>query len=247
MTADGRYIAFNTVRTRIRAAEPTSWSTLRRRRHWNPRSTCSISTAMEIERASRAWDGGEINEDTLDGLSISDDGARIAFASQASNLFFGDGNGYPDAFVLNRAQPGAGRAGRRCGAAFRPPVSPADQRRAGRADLRAREERRRGSVTLAVRVTGAGLVEARTLSRVRTSRKGSAARHRCGRLRVPERGTAGGEVTLVLRTLTATARYLPKRGRLTRAPAGQLHAAGGGRRITARRNVALQPEEAVAR
>jgi hypothetical protein len=241
MTADGRYIAFTTVRTEFVLPSPHLVDA--------PAQTALESEIyvlnrerMEIERASRAWDGGEINEDTLDGLSISDDGARIAFVSQASNLFFGDGNGYSDAFVINRAQPGeqGGQAGVQ-DLPFDLPSQPANKRRTvPRIAVRVKSAKR-GSVRLTVRVTDAGLVEARTLSRVRTSRTRPNRNAPLRTLaRVRKRATRAGEVTLVLRTSSRYRPLLPKRGRLAARLLVSFTPADGGSKITARRSVALE-------
>lgn len=64
-----------------------------------------------IERAAHSTTGGDIDGEVLDGVSVSSDAGRIAFASFAGNLFNGDANQRADAFVVTREpepSPGAG-------------------------------------------------------------------------------------------------------------------------------------------
>ncbi|MCW3065245.1 MAG: hypothetical protein JWN32_2417 [Solirubrobacterales bacterium] len=62
-------------------------------------------TTNTIERATRAAGGADSQGDVAGAPTISADGGRIAFISDASDLFFGDANDRPDAFVLTRQPP----------------------------------------------------------------------------------------------------------------------------------------------
>jgi hypothetical protein len=56
-----------------------------------------------IERAIRGRDGGEAGEAVAAQVSLSNDGHRVAFASSAENLFFGDSNQRADVFTIDRS------------------------------------------------------------------------------------------------------------------------------------------------
>lgn len=58
--------------------------------------------ARTIERVLRSTTGGDINSGVSSALSVDRQGRRITFVSGATNLFFGDANGQPDAFVVER-------------------------------------------------------------------------------------------------------------------------------------------------
>lgn len=61
-----------------------------------------------LERVARSASGGDTNGSAGVGAAISAAGRRIAFTSAASNLFFGDANGFIDAFYIEaRDQPPA--------------------------------------------------------------------------------------------------------------------------------------------
>jgi len=101
MSADGRYLAITTVRTRFALSalqllgDPRSVP--------GPRELYVVDLQdRTLERVTHALSGGDINASVLDGPTISADGGRVAFASFASNLFFGDANQRADAFVATR-------------------------------------------------------------------------------------------------------------------------------------------------
>jgi Tol biopolymer transport system component len=58
--------------------------------------------AHTIERVTHSYEGGDINGDVQPAVTLSADGERVAFTSFAGNLFFGDANQRPDAFVATR-------------------------------------------------------------------------------------------------------------------------------------------------
>jgi hypothetical protein len=101
MTADGRHLALATVRTTFTlpvlhlVGEPRSVA--------NVRDLYAIDLdAGTIERVTHSSDGGDANGDVDPHFTFSADGGRIAFVSFAGNLFFGDANQRPDAFVVTR-------------------------------------------------------------------------------------------------------------------------------------------------
>lgn len=101
MSRDGRFAVLATARTTfvfpaLRQLTPPRSDALTRELYLVDLSE------RTIERVLRSSAGGDINSGTSSALSIDRDGRRIAFVSGASNLFFGDANGQPDAFVVRR-------------------------------------------------------------------------------------------------------------------------------------------------
>lgn len=101
MTENGRYLAMTTVRTNFTlpplhlVGEPRSVA--------NVRDLYVIDLAEQtIERADHSEEGGDANGDVDPHVTLSADAGRIAFTSFAGNLFFGDANQRPDAFVVTR-------------------------------------------------------------------------------------------------------------------------------------------------
>jgi hypothetical protein len=101
MAADGRHLAVATVRTRF--ALPALQLVGAPRAVPGPRELYVADLqAGTLDRVTRSAAGGDIDAEVLNGPTISADGARVAFASLAGNLFFGDGNQRTDAFVATR-------------------------------------------------------------------------------------------------------------------------------------------------
>ena len=72
--------------------------------------------AHTIERVTHSYEGGDINAGVQPPVTLSADGGRVAFSAFAGNLFFGDANQRPDAFVSTREpeptpEDGTGEAG----------------------------------------------------------------------------------------------------------------------------------------
>lgn len=55
-----------------------------------------------IERMLSSFTGGDANGSAFSALSVDETARRTVFISGATNLFFGDANGQPDAFVIER-------------------------------------------------------------------------------------------------------------------------------------------------
>jgi hypothetical protein len=62
--------------------------------------------ANTLERAVLGYESGEPNESVSLEPTLSQDGSTVAFVSSASNLIYGDANGFPDAFAATVHGPG---------------------------------------------------------------------------------------------------------------------------------------------
>ena len=115
ISGDGRRIAFVTERTIFALPSPRLVSPPPvRSSRFEDLYVIDLAT-MEIERAAVAYNGSPIDGRVIGdtgSVALSHDGSRIAFLSQASNLFFGDANTAVDAFALSEVDPNAdaGRA-----------------------------------------------------------------------------------------------------------------------------------------
>lgn len=98
MSANGRYVAITTVRTRF--ALPTLQLLGEPRPVPGPRELYVVDLRnLTLERVTHSVSGDDINASVLDGPTISANGESLAFSSFAGNLFFGDANQRSDAFV----------------------------------------------------------------------------------------------------------------------------------------------------
>jgi len=92
ISLNGRYVAFTTSATNFTAAEGNAWSDIFRRDR----------TTGTTERVSGA--GLDVKGNASSRFaSMSDDGAKVAFTSDATNLVAGDTNGKRDVFVRTPA------------------------------------------------------------------------------------------------------------------------------------------------
>lgn len=100
MAADGSAVAFASKSDRTTLSAPTLISAGVGVR---PESDVYIVDLRSdtIDRVSRAYTG-ELANGSSDRPVISGDGSRVAFASVATNLLFGDANGAADVFVADR-------------------------------------------------------------------------------------------------------------------------------------------------
>jgi Tol biopolymer transport system component len=150
-----------------------------------------------IQRVTRSYTGGDTNGRSSSQPSLSEDGSRIAFSSEASNLFFGDANEAADIFVTDRtAEPEAPEP---------PPPDTSspptviDQTPKTGPVIRVKAARRAdGSVRLTIRVPAPGKLSASARGRVATK-----ASKRKPPLRVVAKGSVhapkAGAATLTLR------------------------------------------------
>lgn len=101
MSADGRFAVISTNRT--------TFSLPALRQLTAPRADTATRELYlvdlqdrTIERILQGYRGGDANGAALAAVSVDAQARRIAFVSAASNLMFGDANGQPDAFVVQR-------------------------------------------------------------------------------------------------------------------------------------------------
>jgi Tol biopolymer transport system component len=106
LSGDGRHVAIATNRTQFLVPGLASIGTFRRLPDHSDIYVIDLNNNT-IERGSRGFNGADSNGDATPGsLSVTPDGGKVAFASDASNLFFGDANGTADMFVISRqAEP----------------------------------------------------------------------------------------------------------------------------------------------
>lgn len=99
LSPDGRWAAFVTSRLRF----PTLTMSTRARSVFGTDELYLVDLeTRRLERAARGADGSDVNASVGAQLSVSEDARRVAFASGADNLFFGDANQRTDVFVISR-------------------------------------------------------------------------------------------------------------------------------------------------
>ncbi|HEX6781649.1 MAG TPA: hypothetical protein VF125_06410 [Solirubrobacterales bacterium] len=239
ISADGRFLAVTTVRTRF--VLPALQMLGEPRAVPGPRELYAVDLqARTIERVARSYDEGDIGADVLNGPTLSADGSRIAFASFAANLFFGDANATTDAFVAERTPE-------------EPPTPPPPAPGAG---LQSTVEDDHGpSIAVRVRQLADGAVQL-TVSvpaagGVRAVAKAAAGRPRrqrtLGTATARARGTARSEVKLVLRPVGRYRAELRRRGRIPGRAVVTYVASRGGRRASATRSIAFRQAPASSR
>jgi Tol biopolymer transport system component len=233
ISTDGRYLAVTTVRTRF--ALPALTLLSEPRPVPGPRELYVVDLERRtLERVTRSRTGGEIDASVLDGPTISADGSRVAFAAFAGNLFFGDSNQRPDAFVVERqAEEGSGAPPPKPGAGGSDSVE--TSRGGQRIAVRARS-RPGGLVLLTVSVPAAGGVKA-----VARARAGAPRRSRV--LGVANGRAKGGTRSSVRLRLRPVERYrgeLRRRGTIPGRVRVSYVASHGGRRATASIRVAFK-------
>ncbi len=221
MSADGRFLALTTVRTRF--VLTTLRFTRAPRLFPTARELYVVDLAERtIERGIVGMDGSDIDGPVQPVPTISRDGGRIAFVSAAGNLFLGDANQRADAFAITRQPeplPGPPPGGTGQGGGTDSGEEQLGGDRALGLPVRARSLRR-GVVELRVTTPAAGTVTAFARARVRV------------RARRP------------MRTLARATRFTPRAGRvllrlkLVRRYRGELRRRG---RIVARGRVTFSP------
>ncbi|HEY5941562.1 MAG TPA: hypothetical protein VIT89_01715 [Solirubrobacterales bacterium] len=229
--ADGRHLAVTTVRTNF--VLPALQLLGEPRQVPGPRELYAVDLqAGTIERVTRSYSEGDIGADVLNGPTISADGSRIAFASFAGNIFFGDANQTADAFVAERVPE-------------EPPVLPSapgiergSTIEASRGPgLRVRlEERPGGVVLITVSVPEAGGVKAVAKAAAGQPRKPRTLATANGRAR----GIARSEVKLLLRPVERYRPELRRRGVIPGRVIVTYITARGGRRASVSRAIAFR-------
>jgi hypothetical protein len=107
MSEGGRYLVLTTVRTKFALpalqllGEPRPVPGVRE---------LYIADLQDrtLERVTHSYAGADVDADVQNGVTLSADGARIAFTAFAGNLFVGDANQRTDAFVVTRRPDPAG-------------------------------------------------------------------------------------------------------------------------------------------
>jgi len=195
----------------------------------------------ELRRVTRQYDGGPLERPSSGFLyggsfapSYSGDGRRIAFASQSPRLFFGDGNGETDVFVVDWVEPEVGPG---------PPLqSLSDPPRATTTTPRWRlsvtaRTRRDGNVDVEAVVPAAGSlrVAAQTKTKRRPAGPRSATRRRARPVRTvtrvvaTSRARARGAGLVVVRL--ALRRGVARPGRTGLRASAEVRFASAGRRL----------------
>jgi Tol biopolymer transport system component len=234
MSTGGRYLAVTTVRTDF--VLPALRLLGEPRPAPGPRELYVVDLQERtLDRVARAYWGGDVDADVLNGATLSADGSRVAFAAFAGNLFFGDANQTSDAFVAER-QPEVGDEP--------PPVDPAAGGPDGTIEelggprISARAKAKPGGVVLiSVSVPAAGGVRA-----VAKGAAGSPRRQRTLAMAVGRAtGNARSTVRLTLRPVERYLAELRERGEIAgRAIVTYVASRGGRRAVTTRRIVFRQ-------
>lgn len=227
MSADGRHLAIATVRTRF--ALPALELLGDPRAVPGPRELYVVDLEQRtLERVTRSYAGGDIDADVQTGVTLSADGSRVAFASFAGNLFFGDANQRSDAFVATRL-PDAG-AGPPEGTANKDGLAGTIEVDGGGPQIGLRAQSRSdGAVLLTVSVPAAGGVKA--IARARAGEPRKLRTLATGDARA--RGAGRSEVRIVLRPVARYRGELRQRGRVPGRAAVTYVASRGGRRAFA--------------
>lgn len=222
LAPDGRHLALTTSRTKFTL--PALQLIGSGRTIPGPQELYAVDLqARTIERVTRSLLGGDVDGGSQDGVTISADGAQIAFSSFAGNLFRGDANQRADAFVATRLLEPAGGTGGTAGAGAG--ASSVTVGRAGPRVIVRAKGKRDGVVILTITVPAAGGIRA-----VATARTGRPARSQTiATRRTHARGK--GSFNVVIRAgedflpLLRAGRKLHARVRVTFTPAA------GGRRL----------------
>jgi Tol biopolymer transport system component len=158
LSSDGSHLAFVSQRNAFVLSEPDATGSFSTTGQQGELDVIDLSTNT-LERAVVGLEGVEPNGSTLANPTLTADGSTLAFASSASNLIFGDANGFSDAFTASLQAPGgtaAAPAGVNAGSggfSFSASASP----ELGVSVKRAKD----GGVTLLVETPGPGKLIAR--------------------------------------------------------------------------------------
>jgi hypothetical protein len=230
MAAGGRYLAITTTRTKFVLPALSLLG--------DPRAVPGVRELYVVdlqnrtlERVAHSYGGGEINADVQNGVTISADGARVAFTAFAGNLFFGDANQSTDAFVATRRpDPGGGPPDRGLDALG--PSTIESSSGGPQLGLRVRS-RPHGAVVLVVSVPAAGGVKAVARARAGHPRKRRVLATASARARGETRST----LRLLLRPVRRYRSELRRRGEIRGRVRVTYVASRGGRHATASRVV----------
>jgi hypothetical protein len=105
LSAGGSRIAFVSQRNAFVLSEPAPTGSFSKLAEQSELYVINLP-ADTLERAVVGLEGAEPNGATLADPTLSEDGSTLAFVSSASNLIFGDANGFADAFTATFQTPG---------------------------------------------------------------------------------------------------------------------------------------------
>jgi hypothetical protein len=176
ISPDGSRVAFDTNRTQFALPALTLISP--------PATFAEVSETYEanlrtgtLQRVTSTYDGAEPN-DSAGGLSCSGDGQELAFASQASNLFYGDALPRASEVYLAEEAPTSGQAATEEIGPNPAPKAPTPEWQLS-AIATARSD---GDVSIAVEVPGAGRLAAQATAQLPAAAADSAAHAGRGRV-----------------------------------------------------------------
>jgi Tol biopolymer transport system component len=98
LSSDGSHIAFVSQRNAFVLSEPTPIGSFSTTGAQSELDVIDLATNT-LERAVLGLEGVEPNGSTINNPTLTADGSTLAFASSASDLIFGDANGFSDAFA----------------------------------------------------------------------------------------------------------------------------------------------------
>ncbi|MGC1852888.1 MAG: hypothetical protein WA687_10675 [Solirubrobacterales bacterium] len=240
MSEEGRYLVLTTVRTKF--ALPALQLLGEPRPVPGARELYVVDLQdRTLERVVRSHAGGDIDADVQNGVTLSADGARVAFTAFAGNVFFGDANQRTDAFVVTqRPDPMGGSLSAGLTGAG---ASTVEVDRGGPLiGIRARS-RTGGVVVLTISVPTAGGVKAVAKAQAGDPRKLRTLATASGRAK----GTGRIKIRLVLRPVRRYRRELRERGEIRGRAFVSFVASRGGRRAAASRRIVFRQTVPVKR
>lgn len=236
MSGDGRYLAISTARTKFTLPALAQIGAQRTVADTQELYVVDLQNRT-VERATRSFSGGDVDSPVISEATLSSDGSRIAFAAFAGNLFFGDANQQPDAFVVARQpDPEPRPPDRLLGAG---PAGAIEFDREGpQIGVRVISSKAGGAIELAVSVPAAGGVKAVAKARAGHPRKlrtlATASKRAAG--------TTRSTVRLLLRPVTRYRDELRERETIPGRVSVSYVASRGGRRASASRRVVFRQQ-----
>jgi hypothetical protein len=104
-SSDGSHIVFVSQRNAFVLSEPVPTGSFSATGQESELYVIDLSTNT-LERAVVGLEGAEPNGSTANNPTVSENGSTLAFVSSASDLIFGDANGFADAFTATFETPG---------------------------------------------------------------------------------------------------------------------------------------------
>ncbi len=238
MSGDGRYLAITTARTKFTLPALVQLGAQRTVADTQELYVVDLQSRA-VERATRSFNGGDIDSPVISEATLSSDGSRIAFAAFAGNLFFGDANQQPDAFVVARQPDPDPRPPDRGPGATGPSGRIEFDREGPQIGVRV-SSKAGGVIELAVSVPAAGGVKAVAKARAGQPRKLRALATASKRAA----GTTRSTVRLLLLPVTRYRGELRERETIPGRVFVSYVASRGGRRANASRGVVFRQQSA---